>query len=205
MLTSFADLSGRAVPSSLGCPQESCQEASANPVFTVSAFLGPREGRRQDLGSNTCSPSSVHVYSGAPAAGFILHCPASSSRNPQWDGEGKSPKGQDRLPAPRGQRAEPGPSPAAPHLPAQRGDHEHAEPSPQVRTYSPTVFEGSRGCVLGLGDSERVSSVAPKIAFPERCCPNQHHSGEKSLVWKDTCSRPGMPHKNALRSSLISV
>lgn len=135
-----------------------------------------------------------------------LHCPSSSSRNPQWDGKGKSlDEGQDSLPAPSGQRAQPGPSPAGPYLPSQRRDHKHAEPSPQIRTYSATVFMGSRGSVLGLGDSEHMSSVAPKMAFPERCCPNQHHSGEDSLVWKDTCSRPGMPHKNALRSSLISV
>lgn len=89
LLTSFADLSGRAVPSSLGCPQESCQEASANPVFTVSAFLGPREGRRQDLGGNTCSPSSVHIYSGAPAAGVIPPLPLQLLQEPPVGWEGK--------------------------------------------------------------------------------------------------------------------
>jgi len=55
------------------------------------------------------------------------------------------------------------------------------------------------------GDSEHMSSVAPKIVFTQRHCRNQHPSGEKSLVWKDTCSKPGMPHKHALRYSLISI
>lgn len=85
-----------------------------------------------------------------------------------------------------------------------------AEQGPRVRWVFSTDQVVQRNGFCGESAKCAVRGWARVICgtgncVTERHCPNQHPSGQKSLVWKDTCSKPGMSHKNVLWWSLISV
>lgn len=92
LLTSCAELNGRAVHSSLECPQVVLPRGIYKSGI-YPAPLGLREGHGQNLSSKTWSHSPIHMHSVVPVAGVIPALPSQLLQEPQWDRKGKSPEG----------------------------------------------------------------------------------------------------------------
>lgn len=115
MLLCCSVLNGKAVPSSLECPQV-VKPRGIYKSGSYSPPLGLREGHRQNLGRKTCSHNSIHMHSVVPATGVIPALPSQLLQELQWDRKGKSPEGQPYCLERENRGQWPTPSPAAPPL-----------------------------------------------------------------------------------------